>query len=200
VKEKIKESQSVEEIHLLTENILEITSQTNLLALNASIEAARAGEAGRGFAVVAGEIGNLASNSAEAASKIQQVSNQVITAVQGLADEADRLIKFVNETAMAGYQDLLTTSEDYRKDAEEIHNVMNGFANAATDLEHTADNIKEMVESVDVSVDENVKGIVNVTETVTDLTDMIVDIEKQTEHNQAISDSFQVEVGKFKLS
>lgn len=42
--EKITQSKSVEEIALLTENIIEITEQTNLLALNASIEAARAGE------------------------------------------------------------------------------------------------------------------------------------------------------------
>lgn len=67
--EKIAKSKSVEQIEILTSNIIEITEQTNLLALNASIEAARAGEAGRGFAVVADEIGKLAGNSADAAAK-----------------------------------------------------------------------------------------------------------------------------------
>lgn len=67
--EKIAKSKSVEQIEILTSNIIEITEQTNLLALNASIEAARAGEAGRGFAVVADEIGKLAANSADAAAK-----------------------------------------------------------------------------------------------------------------------------------
>ncbi len=66
--EKIAKSKSVEQIEILTSNIIEITEQTNLLALNASIEAARAGEAGRGFAVVA-EIGKLAGNSADAATQ-----------------------------------------------------------------------------------------------------------------------------------
>ena len=37
----IQNSRSVEEINVLTEDILSISSQTNLLALNASIEAAR---------------------------------------------------------------------------------------------------------------------------------------------------------------
>ena len=55
--EKIAKSKSVEQIEILTSNIIEITEQTNLLALNASIEAARAGEAGRGFAVVGDEAG-----------------------------------------------------------------------------------------------------------------------------------------------
>ena len=42
VNEKIEGAKSVNEINLLTENIIAITEQTNLLALNASIEAARA--------------------------------------------------------------------------------------------------------------------------------------------------------------
>lgn len=49
VNEKIRKSKSVEEINLLTENIISITGQTNLLALNASIEAARAGKPGKGL-------------------------------------------------------------------------------------------------------------------------------------------------------
>ena len=88
--EKIAKSRSVEQIEVLTSNIIEITEQTNLLALNASIEAARAGEAGRGFAVVADEIGKLAGNSADAAAKIRQVSAEVIQAVDELAEGSDR--------------------------------------------------------------------------------------------------------------
>ena len=84
--EKIAKSKSVEQIEILTSNIIEITEQTNLLALNASIEAARAGEAGRGFAVVADEIGKLAGNSADAAARIRQVSAEVIQAVDELAE------------------------------------------------------------------------------------------------------------------
>lgn len=64
LRQKIEQSRTVEQISVLTDNIIEITDQTNLLALNASIEAARAGEAGKGFAVVAGEIGQLANDSA----------------------------------------------------------------------------------------------------------------------------------------
>ena len=200
VNEMIKKSKSVEEIELLTENIIEITEQTNLLALNANIEAARAGEAGKGFAVVAGEIGNLANNSAQAATRIQTVSEEVIAAVQGLADEADKMLRFIEETAMQGYRSLLTTSEDYRKDVEDIHAVMNTFAEAATELEHTADSIKEMVGAVDIAVEESTKGIVNVTETVAELTETITGIEKEAEGNKNISSGIENEVGKFKLN
>lgn len=78
----VKESQSVEQINNLTNDILDIASQTNLLALNASIEAARAGEAGKGFAVVADEIRVLADNSRDTASNIQGISQIVNAAVE----------------------------------------------------------------------------------------------------------------------
>lgn len=60
----------INDIDGITNAIKSIAAQSNLLALNASIEAARAGEAGRGFSVVAKEMGNLASQSKEAAEKI----------------------------------------------------------------------------------------------------------------------------------
>lgn len=66
------------EIEGIIANIEEIASQTSLLALNASIEAARAGEAGRGFAVVADQIGNLATDSAQAAVNTRELISKTI--------------------------------------------------------------------------------------------------------------------------
>lgn len=199
VNEKIEKSKSVSEINTLTENIIAITAQTNLLALNASIEAARAGEAGRGFAVVADEIGKLAANSAETASQIKEVSSQVIAAVEGLAVEAKNMVGFVEETAMGGYKKLLETSEDYRSDAENIHQLMQDFASHAEKLGRAIDDIKGSTETVSSAMEENAKGISGVAQTATRLSETISDISESAEGNKEIAEQLNGEVGKFKL-
>jgi len=199
VNDKIRKSKSVEEINLLTENIISITGQTNLLALNASIEAARAGEAGKGFAVVADEIGKLASNSANTAAQIKQVSTQVISAVEGLALEAEKMLQFMEETAMEGYRKLLGSSQEYREDAQNIHGMMEKFAQDSEQLDQSVNKMKEALQAVSTAVEENAKGIVNVSEVSAQLTESMGDIENRADLNKKIGEQLEKEVGKFKL-
>src|SRR5262249_15963019 len=88
--------------------IQNIAGQINLLALNATIESARAGEAGRGFAVVAQEAKSLASQAAAAPEKIsseidgvQEISTEVVTALQAISSSVSTMRDHVVETAAA---------------------------------------------------------------------------------------------------
>lgn len=199
VNEKIERSKAVEEISELTTEIINITDQTNLLALNASIEAARAGEAGRGFAVVADEIGKLASNSAEAAGEIRRVSAEVISAVNELAQEAEAMLVFMEETAMTGYEKLLETSEDYRKNVGDMNSMMQEFAAGSQQLRENVDNIKEAIEAVNIAVEESTKGVTNVAETSVNLTSSVADIGGEADANMGVAEQLNAEVNKFKI-
>lgn len=197
--EKIAKSKSVEQIEILTSNIIEITEQTNLLALNASIEAARAGEAGRGFAVVADEIGKLAGNSADAATKIRQVSAEVIQAVDELAEGSQQMIEFVCNSTEEGFGGLVATSENYATDANAMRAMMEQFAQTAEELRSTMDGIRESISAVNIAVEESAKGIAGVSESSVQLTGNVNDIQSEASDNNGIAEDLATEVGKFKL-
>lgn len=199
VNQRIGESKAVDKINVLTENILNITEQTNLLSLNASIEAARAGESGRGFAVVASEIGKLAQDSAEAASEIQSVSAAVIAAVDSLANEAKKMIDFMNETAVGGYRSLVDTSSDYKETAEKIDEMMKVFAGLSSSIKANLSKVSTLTDNLSRSVERTADDIADAAQKTVDVSDAIRKISTDAHSGSDISDELYENVGRFRL-
>ncbi|MCM1037791.1 MAG: methyl-accepting chemotaxis protein [Ruminococcus sp.] len=194
----VAESHNVKQINELTGDILSVANQTNLLALNASIEAARAGEAGKGFAVVADEIRALADNSKDTANSIQTVSNLVISAVESLSENAEKILRFIDENVMENYDEFVDMINQYCDDAENVNDIMLRFSKDTNEIESTIQEMNEGINSIATSVDENVKGITNVAESSVELVGAILEIQKETENNQEISVQLNAEVNRFK--
>ncbi len=70
-------SEASQKVSKVVNLIGHFTTQTQLLALNAAIEATKAGQYGRGFAVVADEVRTLARQSADAATEIEQLVEDI---------------------------------------------------------------------------------------------------------------------------
>jgi methyl-accepting chemotaxis protein len=199
MEERIEQSKAVEEISLLTDEILDITERTKLLALNASIEAARAGESGKGFAVVAEEIGKLAQNSAVAAEQISHVSGNVVHAVNGLSGKATEMITFMDEVTMQGYDRLLETSDYYSNYIEQLNTMMTDFSTASNQLRETIRLVSTSVDSLNAAVEVNVSDITDVASVALTMSDDMAQMKTDATCNKDISLKLNNEVDKFKL-
>ena len=197
--EKIEKSKAVENISSLTETILEIASQTNLLSLNASIEAARAGEHGKGFAVVAEEISGLATSSAESARKIQVISEEVIGNVRDLADEATKMVDFVRDKTVGGYQQLMETGEQYQDDAVKISEMLKSVEAASQNIENSMNDVSNAMDDVATAVDESARGIGDIAGAVNQMSANMNESTEIVNENAEIAQQLDGEVNKFKF-
>lgn len=193
----IEDSKKVSEINSLTDNILEISSSTNLLALNATIEAARAGEAGRGFAVVASSIRGLADESKKAASSIQQVTTDVIGAVESLMKTSEEIMTTISEQVTTDYTEFKGVGETYYKDAETMTDIFDTYVQGTDALKETTQQVVEAINGVSQNISECADGISEVTNSIVEITSELTDIKDASENNMENVKSFSEQINKF---
>lgn len=195
----VAESEQVNHISELTNEILEIANKTNLLALNASIEAARAGDAGKGFAVVADEISKLAANSKETAGNIQQISDIVTTAVKTLADNAIQVIEFINENVLADYDAYVETGAKYENTALLIEEMLVNFSSGANKLNEVVGDMTERINSISSSVQESSNAINMSAASSTEIVGEIQGINEAMEKNTEVTRQLNEQTQKFEI-
>lgn len=193
----IKDSEKVQQINSLTDDILNIASQTNLLALNASIEAARAGEAGKGFAVVASEISSLADSSKKTAGAIQETNGVVLIAVNNLVENANKLITFLQEEILPEFDKFVTSSSDYKSKAEEIGIIANEFSSQASRLNASITDITGSIASITTSIEEGSNGVTTTAENIQGLATDMSNIEENMQQSSEVANALKKSVSVF---
>lgn len=160
----IENSSVVEQISVLSESIIQITSQTNLLALNASIEAARAGEAGKGFTVVAEEIRKLAEQSKNVVSKIQSFTGQVEESVNQLSNSSNKLLEFMSVDVNSNYMAALEIANKYNDDAAFVNSMVSDFNRTSDALLTTVSNLLNDIDNISQSSGDGAENALKIKE------------------------------------
>ena len=89
-----------------------------------------------------------------------------------MALQAENMLNFLNETAMQGYEKLVSTSENYRDDVAKMRSM----------------------------IEDNAKSVTNVTEMTVNFNGNFADIGSEAAVNETIAKELEAEVGKFKLA
>ena len=160
----VEQAKSVQKINALTDNIKQISSQTNLLALNANIEAARAGEAGRGFAVVASEIGELATQTLDTVSTIDEIVGEVNSSVSNMTECLTTIMEFLEQTVLGDYEHFAQVGEQYHTDADTFQQIMQQTKEAVDALEQHIGEISSTVSEINSMVEQSTDGINGIAE------------------------------------
>ena len=199
LRKAMQDSKSVDQINVLSDVILQITSQTNLLALNAAIEAARAGETGRGFAVVAEEIRKLAESSKEAVNEIQKIAKIVVTSVGNLSESSASVLDFIDKQVTKDYKLMVEVSDQYNLDAGFVDELVNDFSTTAEELSASIQQMTRVIEEIAVAANEGAGAATNIAQKNSLMMEKSDEVIKQADITQESSNNLNKMVLKFSV-
>ncbi|SFD42446.1 methyl-accepting chemotaxis protein [Clostridium uliginosum] len=199
LKKAIESSKVVEQINVLSEAIMQITSQTNLLALNAAIEAARAGEAGKGFSVVAEEIRKLAEQSKDTVIEIQNITSKVTESVKNLSDSSNKLLIFMSTEVDSDYKTMINVADKYSQDAQFVDNLVMEFSSTSEELLASLQDVLRTIDGVAQASSEGAGGTTDIASSILEVNNKSNDVLQQALKSKENAQKLKGEISKFKI-
>lgn len=199
LRQSIEKAKAVEQINVLADSILQITSQTNLLALNAAIEAARAGEAGKGFSVVAEEIRKLAEQSSDTINKIQKTTGIIVASVDDLTANSSFMLNFIESRILKDYETLVQTSKEYNGDALYYKDFSTELSATSKEVLTSVHDILKTIDGVAEAASEGAEGTTDIANRVSEVNSKSNDVLGESLKAKTSAEKLKEEISKFKV-
>lgn len=173
-------SQQSASISSITDVIKEIAEQTNLLALNAAIEAARAGEAGRGFAIVADEVRKLAEKTADSTNEISKMITQIQMHAFSATECMTQNVKQVEKSGQL-VKEAEQCIHQIQIGSEQVIDTVYAISSALMEQNQASKMISGNIEEIAAMSEQNEQLLTQITESMEQLSDLSVSLQKTVE-------------------
>jgi methyl-accepting chemotaxis protein len=137
-------SERSQKITAVITTIAKVADQTNILSINAAIEAEKAGEIGAGFLVIAREIRRLADQTASATLDIEQIVQQMQTAVSAGVMEMDRFSQQVRH----GVRDVATAGTQLTEIITRVNDSTESFTQVNESMQSQSEGVQQISEAM----------------------------------------------------
>lgn len=191
-------NESVVKIQDAIQVITSIAEETNLLSLNASIEAARAGEQGKGFAVVASEIQKLAEQSNDSAEGIRRTIEVLLSESTKSLEVTEDVINVISQQD----EDVKNTENAFREVKSGVDTSLqniSGIVDMMQRLSEARDKVVDTVQSLSAIAEENAAASQETSASVTQVTAIMDQVADNSSNLNAIAESLNNDVAKFKI-
>ncbi len=190
-----------------------IASQTNLLAMNASIEAAHAGIYGKGFAVVADEIMKLAEstsdNSNQIASVLKIITDKIKQADIISNDSRDSFVNinsrmqnfiYVFSEISSNMNEMAIGTGEITKTSTDLSEITDAIKTSANDTSRRVESIDEVIGNLKSNQKYTESAINKIIDVALSIKDSMSNLIEQTETNDDLVKTLDIEINKFIIS
>ena len=127
----------------------------------------------------------------------KEISNQVISAVESLANDSNEMLTYVSESVLADYDEFEDVAQQYYQDAEDINQVLRSVNDNTVVLTSTISEMAEQIDNISHVISDCTSGVSDATASTTGILASITTIHDDSESNREVSERLQEEVNRF---
>ena len=192
--EKCKE---IEQIDVITKQILKVASTTNILALNAHIEASKAGNFGKGFNIIADDVSKLSGQISDLVKDIQVTNAGVKSSVAALLEITNDVSDFLHDTVSSDYEQFVHIGSEYSENMNNVAKVLQTFYDETQVMNENISLIEQKIADINTVMGETADHITSVHCLGMELRDEANELLKIAEDNSSESQKMSSQVNQY---